>query len=139
MSDPVQTVKEMYAAFGRGDVQGILAKLDENVSWEFEAPAELSYSGMRRGIRETAGFFEGIAKEHANPDLRMTEFVSSGDSVAAFGRYAATIRATGKRVDSPVAHLFKFRDGKVVRYVNMLNTAAFVDAANSSSGAAVGR
>jgi ketosteroid isomerase-like protein len=31
-------------------------------------------------------------------------------------------------VDTPVAHYFKFRDGKVVRYINITNSAAFVEA-----------
>ena len=44
-------------------------------------------------------------------------FLESSDTVAAFGRYAATGKATGVRVDPP-----QFRDGKVVRYVNFVNT-----------------
>ena len=50
-------------------------------------------------------------------------FLESSDTVAAFGRYAATGKATGVRGDPP-----QFRDGKVVRYVNFVNTGAFVQA-----------
>ena len=57
----------------------------------------------------------------------MTEFFSTSDAVAAFGRYQATVK-TGIRIDTPVAHYFKFRDGKVSRYVNFINSAAFVEA-----------
>ena len=32
----VDTVKEMYEAFGRGDVPAIIEKLDENVEWDTE-------------------------------------------------------------------------------------------------------
>ncbi len=39
----------------------------------------------------------------------------------------AIFKATGKRVTSPVAHYWKFRDGKVTRYINHIDTAAFVD------------
>jgi ketosteroid isomerase-like protein len=58
----------------------------------------------------------------------MTEFFSNGDAVAAFGRYQATVKATGVRVDTPVAHYFKFRNGKVVRYINIINSGAFLEA-----------
>jgi ketosteroid isomerase-like protein len=102
------------------------------VSWEFEAPAAISWGGIRRGPSEAAGFFSGIAAEHADPVLNMTEFFESGDAVAAFGRYDATIRAMGVRVSTPVAHYFKFRDGKVSRYINIINTGAFVEAARKS-------
>jgi len=128
MSDLVQKVKEIYSAFGRGDVAYILSTLDAEVSWEFEAPAELSWSGIRRSPQEAAGFFSGLAAEHADPKLEMTEFFSNGDAVAAFGRYQATVKATGVRVDTPVAHYFKFRNGKVVRYINVINSGAFLEA-----------
>lgn len=126
MSSPVEIVKEMYAAFSRGDIAGVMAHVADDVEWVAEGPAEMVFTGIRHGKAETLGFFAGIALEHADPRLEVTEFVSEGDSVASFGRYAATLQKTGRRVDSPVAHLFKFRDGKVVRYINMLNTAAFM-------------
>jgi ketosteroid isomerase-like protein len=123
----------MYAAFGRGDIATIMANVADDVSWEAEGPAEMVFTGIRHGKTETRGFFQGLASEHANPNLQMTEFVSSDDSVATFGRYQATLKKTGRRVDSPVAHLFKFRNGKVVRYVNLIDTAAFVEAARSAT------
>jgi len=133
MSDTIGKVKALYAAFGRGDVATILASLADDVSWEFEAPAELSWSGVRRTPQEAAGFFSGIAAEHADPKLEMTEFFAAGDAVAAFGRYQATVRSSGIRVDTPVAHYFKFRDDKVVRYVNIINSAAFVEARRAAA------
>jgi ketosteroid isomerase-like protein len=30
----IQTVQEIYAAFGRGDIEFIVAHLDENVNWQ---------------------------------------------------------------------------------------------------------
>ena len=132
MSDLVSKIKEIYAAFGRGDVAAILGSVTDDVSWEFEAPAEISWGGNRRGPAEAAGFFSGIAAEHIDPVLKMTEFFATEDAVAAFGRYDATLRATGVRVSTPVAHYFKFRDGKIARYINIINTAAFVDAARKA-------
>jgi len=128
MSDLVTRIKEIYAAFGRGDIAAILGSMTDDVSWEFEAPAAISWSGIRRGPGEAAGFFAGIAEEHADPQLEMTDFFSSGDAVAAIGRYQATIRATGIRVDTPVAHYFQFRDGKIARYINVINNGAFLEA-----------
>jgi len=136
MNELVQKIQNMYAAFGRGDVETILNNTTDDVSWEFEATPALSWSGIRRGRNEAMGFFTGIGAEHENPVLTMTEFFSGPDSVAAFGRYQATVRSSGIRVDSPVAHYFKFRDGKVSRYINFVNSAAFVEAAASQKAAA---
>ncbi|MGA7411089.1 MAG: nuclear transport factor 2 family protein [Bryobacteraceae bacterium] len=134
MSDLIDKIKDIYAAFGRGDIGTILESLTDDVSWEFEAPAALSWSGIRHTPQEATGFFAGIAAEHANPNLEMTEFFSNNDSVAAFGRYQATVKATGIRVDTPVAHYFKFRDGKIARYINIINSGAFVEASRAAAG-----
>jgi ketosteroid isomerase-like protein len=130
VTDQIGKVKEIYAAFGRGDIGSILASLADDVSWEFEAPVELSWSGILRGPGEAAGFFAGIGAEHADPHLEMTDYFESGEAVACFGRYQATIRETGVRVDTPVAHYWKFREGKVIRYVNFVNSGAFLQAAS---------
>ncbi len=135
MPDLIAKVNELYAAFGRGDVQSMLANMTEDISWEFEAPAEISWGGIRRGPREAVGFFAGIAAEHADPKLEMAEYLSSVDSVAVFGRYQATVRKTGVRVDVPVGHLFKFHGDKVSRYVNLTNTAAWVQANSMAASA----
>jgi uncharacterized protein len=136
MSDLIAKVKDIYAAFGRGDIATILGSLTDDVSWEFEAPRELSWSGIRRSPQEAAGFFAGLAAEHANPNLEMTEFFSTDDAAAAFGRYQATVKATGVRVDTPVAHYFKFRGGKVARFINLTNSGAFIEANRSAAAGA---
>src|SRR4029077_5679973 len=133
MSDHIQTVKDLYAAFGRGDVATILSRLSPDVSWEVEAPAEISFAGIRKGPEAVKGFFQAIASDHADPKLEITEFLGSPEALATFGRYKCTLKKTGKRVDTPVAHLFKFRDGKIVRFVDHINTAAFLEVQKSSA------
>jgi uncharacterized protein len=128
MADATATVQELYAAFGRGDLPTILSKLADDVVWESEAPAIVSFGGIRHGITETRGFFEALARDFSEQKLTIDEYVASGDTVMTIGRYQATTKATGKKVDSPVAHYWKLRDGKIVRYVGLSNTAALVEA-----------
>jgi ketosteroid isomerase-like protein len=136
MADLIDKIKDIYAAFGRGDIATILASMTDDVSWEFEAPAAISWSGIRHTPKEAAGFFAGIAAEHEDPNLEMTKFFSTSDAVAAFGRYQATVKATGIRVDTPVAHYFQFRDGKIARYMNIINSAAFLEAGRGAAAGA---
>ena len=103
MSDLIETVNDAYAAFGRGDVATILSVIAPDVSWELEAPAEISFAGIRKGPEAVKGFFLGIANDHADPKLEITEYLSSADAVATFGRYKCTLKKTGNYVDSPVA------------------------------------
>jgi ketosteroid isomerase-like protein len=128
MPDLVSKVKELYAAFGRGDVAAIVANVADDVSWEFEAPPELLSSGIRRSPKEVAEYFMALASQSVDPNLQMTDFFSSDDAVAAFGRFQGTVVPSGIRVDTPVAHYFKFRDGKIVRHIQITNTGASLEA-----------
>jgi uncharacterized protein len=56
MPDLISKVKELYAAFGRGDVATIVANVADDVSWEFEAPPELLSSGIRRSPKEVVEY-----------------------------------------------------------------------------------
>ena len=136
MSDNTATVQELYAAFARGDVPAILGKLGDDVVWESEGPAAVSFSGIRHGKTEAAGFFQGLDADYRDHQLTIAEYVASGDTVMTIGRYTARARATGKKVDTPIAHYWKFRDGIVVRYVGFSNTAAGLEALQPSSTAA---
>jgi uncharacterized protein len=128
MADATATVQELYAAFGRGDLGGILAKLSDDVVWESEGPATISSSGIRHGKAEAQGFFEGLNSDFTDHQLTITDYVASGDTVMTLGRYKATSKSSGRKLDTPIAHYWKFRDGKVVRYVGLSDTAAAVEA-----------
>jgi ketosteroid isomerase-like protein len=136
ISNLTATVQELYAAFGRGDVATILSKLADDVVWESEGPAIISFSGIRHGKEEARGFFEALGGEHSNPQLTITEYVASGDTVMTIGRYTATVNATGKQFDSPISHYWKFRDGKVIHYRGLANTAAALEALQPANTAA---
>ena len=54
----IDTVKEMYEAFGGGDIAAILDKLDENVEWDTQyESAAAPWLKPRRGRESVAGFF----------------------------------------------------------------------------------
>jgi ketosteroid isomerase-like protein len=131
MSNPTEVVQGLYAAYRRGDLPAILASLTSDVVWESEGPASVAFCGIRRGIKETTGFFEALNADFANPELTLSEIVASGDAVMTLGRYKATARKTGKVFDTPIAHYWRIRDGKVARYVGFDDTAAAVEALRS--------
>jgi ketosteroid isomerase-like protein len=128
MSDLINKVKEFYAAFSRGDIETILASVADDVSWEYEAPPELLSAGIRRSRKQVAEYFSALATQSVDHNLEMTEFFATDDAVAAFGRYQGTVQPSGVRVDTPLAHYFKFHDGKVIRHIQLSNTGATLEA-----------
>src|SRR4051812_42679868 len=128
MSDLISKVKRFYEAFSRGDITAITSHVADDVSWEYEAPSEILSSGIRHSVQEVTDYFSAIANQTIPHKLEMTEFIESGDAVAVFGRFQGTVKSTGILVDTPLAHYFKFRDGKVVRHIQLSNTAAALEA-----------
>ena len=124
----VTKVKAMYDAFGRGDVPAILSELAPDVSWEFEGPSQIPYTGLRHGVEQVVGFFEGIDSTEQDQKLVMNQYIADGNSVVSLGRYSCAVKATGKFFSTPVAHVWEFRDGKVTRWINYVNTAARLEA-----------
>ena len=126
----VDTVKEIYAAFGRGDVPAILDKLDDNVEWETETSAQgVPWLEPRRGKANIAGFFEALAP------LQITRFephtfFESGDKVLVLIAFDAT--RDGKSYSIPNnGHLWQFNAaGKVVKYDHVTDTATHWRLAN---------
>src|SRR5438270_1684051 len=102
MPDLISKVKELYAAFSRGDIAPIIASVADDVSWEYETPSEIPMGGIRRSPKEVAEYFSTIAETSTDHHLNMTEFFSTDDVVAVFGRYQGTMKATGIRVDTPL-------------------------------------
>jgi ketosteroid isomerase-like protein len=128
-----QLVQDSYGAFARGDVQKILNSLTADVEWIFDAPSTIPYSGRRKGEAEVLGFFQGLAETQENMQLTMDTFIAEGDGVAALGRYSATVKATGKKLDVATAHFFTIRGGQIARFVNLCDTAAVAEAYASAT------
>ncbi len=121
----VTVVQEAYAAFGRGDVQGILDRLDDGIVWKgvYGAAAHVPTAGERRGKAAVKEFFGLVASTVKFSRFEPKEFVASGDKVIALGHYTAET-SVGGTFDSDFAMIFTMRDGKVTQFQEFTNSAA---------------
>ena len=114
MSDPkMDTVAGIYEAFGRGDVEAILAVLTDDVDWAVEANGTAPWHGQRRGKAEVAGFFKAIADNVEVTEFVPLAFASNDTDVMVLLRYGHKAKATGKAGTMDLHHWWRFRDGKV--------------------------
>lgn len=112
----IETVKEMYAAFGRGDVDYIVNQVADDVSWNSHFAKEVPWGGDMSGKTNVPKFFEAI---YTNVDVlgfEPKEFIAQGDSVVCTGTFEATSKTTGKSALTPWVFIWKFKDGKVESY-----------------------
>jgi len=60
--------------------------------------------------------------------VRPDTFVADGNHVAMFGTASWNYRANGNTVTTPLAHLWRFEDGKVVDFRELFDSATIVSA-----------
>jgi ketosteroid isomerase-like protein len=123
-----QVVKDAYAAFQRGDVNAILALLDENVEWEAVKGAEgvAPHAGVRRGRAAVGEFFATVGSTLDFHVFDPQEFVAQGDAVVAVGAYKATVKATRRSVSSDWVMVFTIRNGQITRFREFTDSAALI-------------
>jgi ketosteroid isomerase-like protein len=122
----VELVRQGYEAFGRGDIDGLLNLLDENVEWVSPGPPDLPTAGTRRGRQQIAEFFRILNDVFEIQRFEPKTFVAQGDRVVVLGEDTARVKATGKIVNESWAHAFVLGNGKVVSFQEYLDTAATV-------------
>lgn len=83
----------------------------------------MEFTAARRGPGEFKEYFAGLARDWEMLSFVADEFIAEGDRVAVFGRCAWRHRRTGKDVESPFAHFWRFRDGTVTECFEFFDTA----------------
>ena len=128
-----KVVQDAYAAFGRGDIPGVIANLADDVVWNgvYGARPHVPTSDERRGRAAVAEFFGQVAANVNFSKFEPKEFVATGDKVVALGHYTATT-PTNRTFDSDFAMVFTLRDGKVTHFQEFADSAA-INAAYSQT------
>jgi uncharacterized protein len=131
MSGPaenVEIVKQVYAAFSKGDVAAILAVLSNDVEWEEPDNPFNPAAGTRHGH---SGFLEWlrIGKESEEiAVLELRQFLTDHSTVAVVGFMKCVAKSTGKSYESDFVHLVTFREGKIARFQEFFDTYVAADA-----------
>jgi uncharacterized protein len=118
----VAALRTGYAAFASRDVPLVLALLDPDVRWVETAGGP--FAGTFAGPEHVAaGVFGRVAAEWAEFHVEPEEYIAAGNSVAVLGTYRGTYRATGKAMTARFVHVYRFREGRVVRYESVDDSA----------------
>ncbi len=129
----VAIVRRSYEAFAKGDLDAVVADMDEAIEWQ--QAQGLPHGGIYCGIAEVrANVFDPLDRDwwlafSAVPE----EFLEAGDEVVVLGRYRGTAKLTGKVLDVPFVHIWSLCDGKAWRFRQFLDTAGWVEALAAES------
>lgn len=124
-SADVQTLRDAYEAFNRGDIPAVLEAMDPAIEWN-EPGGGRAPSGTFQGSQSVANDVFGAVPENfdefsARPDRFFEAF---GDHVIVIGEFRAKPKSGGD-MTAAFAHVWQMRDGKAARFHNYVDAASW--------------
>ena len=125
MSDSkIDSIQNVYEAFGRGDIDFILDQLTDDVDWAAESTSAVApWYGVHRGKDAVAGFFAAFGSAMEVEEFSPVSIAANDTDVLTVVRLRARSRSTGKTAAMDLHHYFRFRDGKIAYYRGTEDTA----------------
>jgi ketosteroid isomerase-like protein len=135
-SQAAAAVAELYAAFGRGDVEAILARVADDVEWDVfadaDARSDIPWLAPRRDPAGVGEFFTIVGGEMDLHDFQVRAIFGDDRTAAAEIFIDVTIRSTGKRITDEELHVWQFDDGgRVERFRHYTDTRKGAEAAGA--------
>jgi uncharacterized protein len=125
----IKTIQDVYEAFGRGDIETILANVTDDVDWASEASGSgAPWYGPHTGKAGVGDFFAAFGSTMEVQQFVPQTFAATDEEVLTVVRFEATNRKTGKKSAQHLHHYFRFRDGKVAYYRGTEDTAQTAEA-----------
>jgi uncharacterized protein len=123
------TVRNMYAAFGRGEIPVLLAQMDEKILWTIHSPPVVPAGGEYRGRATIGQWFKTLAETEEFTRFEPQLFFENGPHVAVVGVYEGIAKPTGRKWSSRWLHLWTFgADGKVSEFEDIHDSFALAKA-----------
>ena len=122
----VQIVKDFFAAIGRGDKEGLLALVAEDIEWVIPGK-DWPLAGTRRGRAGLADLLETASKS-METSTEPREFVAQGDRVLVVGFAKGKIKATNKTFVDDWIFAIMVRDGRLTNIREYVDTQALARA-----------
>lgn len=135
MATNLEKLRAAYKVWGDSkgaDMKPFLALIDDSFVMRSVAPAPpgLDFAGVKTGAANLVASFKSMLDHWTMNFYRAETLVGDGDQVAMFGRCSFTFKATGKGVETPIANLWTFKNGKAVECIEIFDSAKAAMAAS---------
>ena len=127
----IQTVKDFFAAIARGDKEGLLALVAEDIEWIIPGE-DWPLAGTHRGHAGLADLL-GTASKSIETSTEPREFVAQGDRVLVVGFARGKIKATNKTFEDDWIFAITVRDGKLTSIREYVDTQALARASKTDA------
>ncbi len=101
--------------------------LAPNASWT-EAKG-FPYAGTYIGFKSIAkNVFTRLATEWIDYSFSPEDYITQGDQVVAYGTYSGIYKKTNKPFTARVAHIWKLKDNKIIRFEQIVDSKPVLEA-----------
>ena len=132
IEENVQTVKDFFAAMGRGDKQGLLALSAEDIEWIIPgedwplAGTHCGHAGLNNLVQKAN---ETVETSYPEPP----EFIAQGDRVLVVGFAKGKVKATNKTFEDDWVFAITVRNGKLTNIREYIDTQALARASEMAA------
>ena len=126
----IQTVKDFFAAIGRGDKESLLALVAEDIEWIIPGE-DWPLAGTHHGHAGLEDLLETAARS-IETSTEPREFVAQGDRVLVIGFAKGRIKATNKAFEDNWIFAITVRDGRLTNIREYVDTQALARASAMS-------
>jgi|tagenome__1003787_1003787.scaffolds.fasta_scaffold20331413_2 ketosteroid isomerase-like protein len=113
MSEQTDLVTGAYEAFARGDVPGVLERLDPAIHWR--VAESVPHGGDFDGREGVGQFFAGIGESWADIEVKTNPPVAGNGTVVVTGRSSGHLSG-GQAAGYGFAHVWTISDGRATRF-----------------------
>lgn len=121
----LETVQNIYKAFGEGNVPFILEQLSDDINWEYQPISnDVPWLQNQQGKNNVPNFFQNLMSNVELQGFTPKNFFESGNIVITLVDIAFKVRNTGKTVSEiDEAHIWHFNaEGKVYKFKHASDT-----------------
>ena len=122
----IQTVKDFFAAIGRGDREALLALVAEDIEWIIPGK-DWPLAGTHRGHAGLVNLLETASKS-IETSTEPREFVAQGDRVLVVGSARGKIKATNRTFEDDWIFAITVRGGRLTSIREYIDTQALARA-----------
>jgi uncharacterized protein len=124
----IDTLRQGYEAYGRGDLDAALENWHDDARWENPNASQLPNPGEHQGKDEIRRILSETPQHWESFSVTPDEFIEDGDTAVVLGHQEAKAKESGNEVKFPFVHVYRFRDGKVERIQLLFDTAVAAEA-----------
>ena len=130
----VQKIRDAYQLWNDSRADSIGQWLDlfaDDVQFKSIADGApgMEFTKTRNSKQDLIGYFTDLASEWSMIHFTADEFVADGDRVIMIGNCGWKHQRTGKEVETPKVDIMRLKDGKIIEFFELYDTAKAIAAA----------